>query len=243
MKEKMIQKMENDNQILYEEATRMEENLNTIIKKQEAEIEKLRSYIKELKCEITEFTKKKSISTVTKTECIHTQSTYTQTYPSTNSSGTQTSEQTIRVKKNSATETKTDSRSFKTLITTKPTNEQVTSNSKILFVAGIHGKDIATLLYRKCHEKYKIQSFIKPNASDSELMKTARLNSRNYTTDDIVIIWTNECRLNLIEDFILTLTHSNILILTEPFRYDYPLRNERIHNNNLSLMKAMHFKY
>ncbi|KAG5891485.1 hypothetical protein JTB14_004943 [Gonioctena quinquepunctata] len=99
MKEKMIQKMKNDNQILYEEATRIEENLNTIIKKQEGEIEKLRSYIKELKCEITEFTKKKSISTVTQTECIHTQSTYTQTYPSTNSSGTQTSEQTIKVKK------------------------------------------------------------------------------------------------------------------------------------------------
>lgn len=67
--------------------------------------------------------------------------------------------------------------------------ETMVPKNKLLIVAGKHGKHLSSILHRQFDGKYLVQSILKPDATDKELLETAVLNSNRYSEDDVVILW------------------------------------------------------
>lgn len=112
--------------------------------------------------------------------------------------------------------------------------------SRILLVAGNHGKQLAQLIHRHISGKGFIHSILKPNATEGELVKTILQNSANFTKNDAVIFWPNKISSNLENILLHTQQHTNTIIMTEPYRYDREYLNQAIYIRNLTLIKKLH---
>ncbi|CAG9814719.1 unnamed protein product [Phaedon cochleariae] len=112
--------------------------------------------------------------------------------------------------------------------------------TKILVVAGYQGRDIAKNLYNILSDTCSVQAILKPNANDDVLIETALNNSRNFSDSDVVILWPNKCDKNIIEKFVMKLKHTQPLIITEAYRYDYTYENENIYYRNLDLFQKVY---
>lgn len=112
--------------------------------------------------------------------------------------------------------------------------------SRILLVAGNNGKHLAQIIHRQISGKGLIYSFLKPNATEVELLKTIRQNSANFTKKDAIIFWPNKITSNLKNNVIHFQQHTNIIYITEPYRYDKEYLNQSIYARNLTLIKMLH---
>ncbi|KAG5867092.1 hypothetical protein JTB14_004157 [Gonioctena quinquepunctata] len=115
------------------------------------------------------------------------------------------------------------------------------TNHKIFIIANGHGRQLAKNLVQLLNNNFQIQSVIKPNASNKELLTTAIEYSSNLTKNDSVILWPNIGNKKLVNDFILKLNNTNPLIITEPYQLDMKEKlNFAIYEDNLAMYKELH---
>lgn len=132
---------------------------------------------------------------------------------------------------------KENNQKFKSLIS----NQHYSHKRKILLVTTSHGRDLAYYMSTKL-SKYSICSLVKSGADDRVLVHTALEMSEKFTSNDMVILWTKEVRLNLIKDFIESTQHTRTVIISQPYRYDIRNANQEIYKNNLNFLQAVHRK-
>lgn len=117
----------------------------------------------------------------------------------------------------------------------------IKEESRILLVAGNHGKHLAQMIHRQISGKCLIYSILKPNATEVELLKTIQQNGADFTKNDLVILWPNKINISLKKNLISALKYTNIIIMTEPYRYDKEYLNQSIYNRNITLIKYLHY--
>ncbi|KAG5893570.1 hypothetical protein JTB14_028337 [Gonioctena quinquepunctata] len=88
---------------------------------------------------------------------------------------------------------------------------------KILIVSTVHGKGMAEAM-SKLTEEYSILSFVKPHATDAELVVTATNLARDFTKDDVVLIWPNRLTSNSLDNIRSNLKNTYTIIISEPYR-------------------------
>lgn len=119
----------------------------------------------------------------------------------------------------------------------KESNMIASIRSKILFVSGFHGKGMINWLLQltQCN----VQSIRKPGASDEELAQTAIRIGRDFTKNDFIVLWLNKTNTKVLEIFIGRTQHTQVIILSEPYRYDINI-NQIVYNNNINFHKKLH---
>ncbi|KAG5863261.1 hypothetical protein JTB14_023283 [Gonioctena quinquepunctata] len=85
-------------------------------------------------------------------------------------------------------------------------------------------------------DDYVIHSIIKPNANNCELYQEAKCASN----DDIIIFWDKTLNGKLLQDLTKTTKLTNLIILTEPYRYAIKDINDIIYKNNVMAVKILH---
>ncbi|KAG5883322.1 hypothetical protein JTB14_032523 [Gonioctena quinquepunctata] len=126
--------------------------------------------------------------------------------------------------------------------TNRGTLSNYTQRNKILIVAGHHGRDMAKFLLLQNEYEYMTQTILKLNCHPNILIDTAIRNSGTFTKKDIVIIWTERMTSQIRSRLIPNTTHTNLIVVTQPFRYDNEEMNDYIYSKNLQLKKTIHFK-
>lgn len=222
-KNKNIEKQNKDMKVLLQEAFGQEEETNRLIETLEKELVEAKSRITELTRIINSAINKDKITIAVQTNCIKHMSKDTQT----TSTGTFCN----------------IPQSYESAISCKHGNTdkmpKLRNNSKILIVAASIGRNLAEVISRLTNE-YQCQGIIKPGAMDVEILKTALINTKSFTKKDIVIIWTNELHVQIIDDFILKLKHTNPIILTKPYQYSgNEIENYRIYQDNIQFFKNL----
>ncbi|KAG5872124.1 hypothetical protein JTB14_013444 [Gonioctena quinquepunctata] len=91
----------------------------------------------------------------------------------------------------------------------------------------------------KLTEEYSILSFVKPNATDAELVVTATNLARDFTKDDVVLIWPNRLTSNSLDNIRSNLKNTYTIIISEPYRSNGNI-NQLIYENNLLIYKKLH---
>ncbi|KAG5899165.1 hypothetical protein JTB14_029000 [Gonioctena quinquepunctata] len=109
---------------------------------------------------------------------------------------------------------------------------------KILIVSTVHGKGMAEAM-SKLTEEYSILSFVKPHATDAELVVTATNLARDFTKDDVVLIWPNRLTSNSLDNIRSNLKNTYTIIISEPYRLNGNI-NQLIYENNLLINKKLH---
>lgn len=110
---------------------------------------------------------------------------------------------------------------------------------KLLIVAGSLGRNLSKIITKQTI-KYQCQVIIKPGAPDMEIVKTALINANNFTKRDIVIIWTSQLHIKIIDDFILKSSHTNPIVLTKPYQYgENERKNNRTYQDNIYFLKNL----
>lgn len=110
---------------------------------------------------------------------------------------------------------------------------------RLLLVSGAFGRGLVDLLGKQSGGSYSMQAILKPNSTNSELISTAVENSKNFTKRDIVIVWPFTLTSKLIDDFVLTSNHTNVLMMTRPFGREAG-ENFHIYESGLALCKHLH---
>ncbi|KAG5897244.1 hypothetical protein JTB14_013148 [Gonioctena quinquepunctata] len=133
----------------------------------------------------------------------------------------------------------------KILKTSKEIKENINAsnhNPKILIVAGTHGRNLSRMLTRQ-NKDFVIESIIKPDAHDKDIIQTAISSAKKLCKQDVVIIWTSEPHIILIDEFIMKMKHTNPIVLTKPYLYGTDkYKNIEIYRDNLSFFKELHLK-
>ncbi|KAG5878908.1 hypothetical protein JTB14_034600 [Gonioctena quinquepunctata] len=115
-------------------------------------------------------------------------------------------------------------------------------NPKILIVAGTHGRNLSRMLTRQ-NKDCVIESIIKPDAHDKDIIQTAISSAKKLCKQDVVIIWTSEPHIILIDEFIMKMEHTNPIVLTKPYLYGTDkYKNSEIYRDNLSFFKELHLR-
>ncbi|KAG5878888.1 hypothetical protein JTB14_031546 [Gonioctena quinquepunctata] len=65
-------------------------------------------------------------------------------------------------------------------------------------------------------------------------------NATDFTKNDFVILWPNAMKIHLLDDINQRLSNTNILVIIEPYRYNFKTCNEFIYQKNVSLIKHLH---
>lgn len=220
MKEKHIEKLKKVKEDLVEEALRNESELLVQIGKQEKLIQELKKQLTNLKRQMNESVKElKTESTQTNTK--NTVSTEIQTISTITLQNNMTNRSSVK---------KTENRTVR---------DNHSNRKQILFVSGNHGKGMIKFLISRSSDYYAVQSIIKPNATNDELLRTAINNSLTFTPLDIVILWCDKSNNHLHSKILTHFENTRLLILTEPYRYDIPGINDVIYQNNLKLLEVI----
>lgn len=119
-------------------------------------------------------------------------------------------------------------------------NNEEGKNRKILLIAGHHGRDMVHILKNRMNT-WTINSILKSNANNSELVKTAINASKHLTRQDFVILWPNENFTSFFKHLLSSLKHTNFFILSSPFHPRNKHINDRIYYNNIALYKEAHY--
>lgn len=124
----------------------------------------------------------------------------------------------------------------------KPTNLVETRKSekkKIVLISNYQGRYLSEYLSNQVGNNFCVESIVKPNANNQELVETALNNAKYLNKNDTIILWPNTCSRKLVNDFLMQLKKLRALIITQPYyRFNYKGVNEAIYANNLELFKA-----
>ncbi|KAG5869915.1 hypothetical protein JTB14_012118 [Gonioctena quinquepunctata] len=93
---------------------------------------------------------------------------------------------------------------------------------------------------RQQTDDYVIHSIIKPNPNNYELYHTAVQEAKCASKNDIIIFWDKILNGKLLQDLTKTTKHTNLIILTKPYRYDIEDINNIIYRNNVTAAKILH---
>lgn len=152
-------------------------------------------------------------------------------------SKTNTPETKIKVHQHKQSSGQPSKISHKETLTNKESHMTAPIRNKILFVSGYHGKGMINWLLQIT--QYNVQSIRKPGARDEELVQTAITNGKDLSKNDFIVIWFNKTNANVLESFVKKLQHTQVIILSEPYRYDINV-NQNVYNNNLNFYKKLH---
>ncbi|KAG5883411.1 hypothetical protein JTB14_031299 [Gonioctena quinquepunctata] len=93
---------------------------------------------------------------------------------------------------------------------------------------------------------FVIEAIIKPDATDTELIKTAIKHSQSYTKHDFILLWLSTLQPYLVDKFIVDKfiqkiknEGTNPIILTQPYQYNNGINNMTVYLNNLSVCKEL----
>ncbi|CAG9824059.1 unnamed protein product [Phaedon cochleariae] len=125
----------------------------------------------------------------------------------------------------------------------KDEEENGSFDKEILFVSGNHGRGVAQMIKTQIGNSFKVHSVLKPNAGAYVLLQTALENSKKFSKNDLVILWLQNTYEYPNTRILSQMNHTNVLIITEPYRYDFDYINDldyinkSIYENNLHLAK------
>ncbi|XP_074041931.1 uncharacterized protein [Leptinotarsa decemlineata] len=119
-------------------------------------------------------------------------------------------------------------------LATEKTGEFKPTKSKVLIVACHHGKNLGASL-SLLSDKISVESIVKPDATDTELIKTAFNYSETFTDRDFLILWPSTLHPLLVDIFIRGMKNTNPIILTQPYQYNQYFNNNYVFNNNTSI--------
>lgn len=221
LQEQYILKMKKEHEKFIEEVSQREEEMNLYTKKQDELLKKAKSEITKLKNDIALFQNK----------ITHSQFTQTTNH------------------KKPAKQTQTDSTSQTQIeSSTQITNQYVKASvcrshrqNNLLLITGYHGRELVHYL-RRYVDTFSVNSIIKPYATNSELLETAISNAKFYSKNDIIVLWPNVNCTWMLNSLVDKLSHTNFIVLSTPYRFDFSALNERIYMSNLSLFKTTHAK-
>lgn len=226
-------KIKTDYDKFLEEATEREQELNDLLRKQSDQIIKYSAEIKKLQDLISELTHK----------TCNTQSTQTNSY---NHSKNRKQDKEI------ATQTDIHQDFDDVILKHKrsrnngninqdlePLETSAYQQSNILLVAGYHGKNLVSFIISHM-SRCTVTSIIKPHANNKELIDSAISNSKYFSKSDVVVLWPNNMNTTYFHDLNSRLKHTNFIILSSPYRYDNPEKNEKTFHDNLALNKMVH---
>lgn len=221
LQERYITKLKAEHEKIIEEATQREEESDNIIQQQKDLLEEANKEIISLKEYIKKFTTK---------ICIHKS---TQTH---RLSVSERQVQTIQ-----STDYPQEVTSVKTMITVLPESDKTDNigKSEIILIAGKQGRGLVHHL-RYHMKNCNINSILKPNAGNNELVKTTISASKHLTKRDFIVIWPNENFTHYFEYLHSSLRHTNFLILSTPYDRRNPYFNERVYYGNLALYRKSH---
>lgn len=215
-KNRYIEKQNKDMKEMMEEAIRQEEEMNQLIATLEKELMEAKLRITELNGIINSVVKKDTNTIAVQTNSV---------------------KQISRDSQTTSTKTSSDE-SQKNKNFTQP-YQQNPKTPKMLIVAGSIGRNLANMISKETM-KYQCQAIIKPGALDMDLLIAALNNSKNFTKKDIVIIWTSQLRIHMIDKFILKLKYTNPIILTKPYEYGKnETQNYKIYKDNIFFLKQL----
>lgn len=83
---------------------------------------------------------------------------------------------------------------------------------------------------------YSFWSIAKQGACNKEIFQTALEWSKNFTHDDIVILWAKSNKSNVKNRIFEQSEHTQTVIISEPYRYDILNINLVIYETNLNLV-------
>lgn len=218
LQDQHIIKLKNMQKEFLDEASQREEELNIYIQKQTETLEKANEEINKLRKHIADFTSKQTSSKFTQTATNKTVTRETQTSNATKEDRTKINAQTT--------------------VLSEIARKQENKLSKVLLVSGSHGKDLVHFLRRHL-ETFSTFSIVKPNASNSELLKTVTANAKYFTKEDIILFWPNINSSWLLRNLCSELTHTNFIIINTPNDFRLHL-NEKIYQSNIALYKKVH---
>lgn len=215
-KNRYIEKQNKDMKEMMQEAIRQEEEMNQLIATLEKELGEAKVRITELNGIINSVVKKDTNTIAVQTNSV---------------------KQISRNCQTTSTNTPFDeSQNNKNFI--QP-NEQSLKTPKMLIVAGSIGRNLANIISKETME-YQCQAIIKPGALDIDLLNTALNNTKNFTKKDIVIIWTSELHIQIIDKFLLKLKYTNPIVLTKPYEYGKnETQNYKIYQSNIFFLKQL----
>lgn len=220
-REKHITKLKKDHEKFIEEATQREEELDNLLKEQHIFIEKANNEIMSLKQELQKFTNKLTSTKSSQTQQITVMDKQIQTIDEII---------TCNIRRNQ-TIPKT---AFE-----QSAHVETIENRQILLIAGNHGKDLVHILKSRLNT-WSVSSILKPNASSSELAKTAIKASKHLSRKDYIILWPNENVTFSFKHLHTSLKHTNFFILTSPLHPTNRYFNDRVYHDNISLYKEAH---
>lgn len=109
---------------------------------------------------------------------------------------------------------------------------------KVKFVTNSQGKHMGTQLFRLLGDTFSVESIVKTNADENELLKSAISNAETLTENDILVVWPNKCSKQLIQRLLIPLKHIQTIIITQPYhKYNYKNVNDVIYYSNLELKR------
>lgn len=237
MKEKYIEKLKKGKEDLVEEALRNESELLIRIEKQERLIQELKRQLVDIKRQMEASMKEvETVSTQTQTKNTEQKQTMTESVYLPRVQTVSTAIQTVSTTTlKTTTNNRTNAKTTKSIIV----SDKQTKRKQILFVSGNHGKGMIKFLVSRSSDQYLVQSIIKPNAPNDELLRTAINNSLHLTPYDIVILWCDKINNQLHNTIMTNFGNTRLLLLTEPYRYDIPGINDVIYQNNLKLLEVI----
>jgi hypothetical protein len=127
-------------------------------------------------------------------------------------------------------------------------NQQSDNTRKIRIISDSHGRNLSSFINNKLDNNYHCQGFIKPNAQNYNILKSAHVAIQGLSYNDYLILigGTNNVGngnerfiLKDYEEFLKLNIHTNILIFSIPFRYDNPPLNSKISKINENLEKLI----
>ncbi|KAG5884331.1 hypothetical protein JTB14_007840 [Gonioctena quinquepunctata] len=110
---------------------------------------------------------------------------------------------------------------------------------KILIVSNYRGRNLSIYLRKLLGDNYIIESIVKPNADDNELIYTVQHNADRLNVNDMVVLWPNKSTSDLVEKILIPLRNTRCTIITVPYRRNSCSRiNDMIYKNNIELFKT-----
>lgn len=109
---------------------------------------------------------------------------------------------------------------------------------KVLIVSHYRGRNVGVLLKNLLGNNFVVESIVKPDANDNELIRTALQKGKLLGRNDMVILWPNTSSSSLVRNFLLQLKNTQRLIVTVPYRSDSSSKNNVIYEKNLELLKS-----
>jgi hypothetical protein len=124
----------------------------------------------------------------------------------------------------------------------------LSATDKVLLIGDSHLRGCAVNMEVFLNARFEVCGFIKPGAVSKIVMESAKRDTEKLTMDDLLIMCSGANDIgrsgyrevfNNVISFLNSVTHTNIVVLSIPYRYDikYPYINNEIRSFNRKLLK------